>query len=152
MSRLTTQRGRAQAFRAIETMDDVRRFNADCGFYFFTPDTMRWFGSRIVGGLCKGPGGLWFVTSERQPAFGCVSAGERLYTVRRVRPDGRIDDDSAGFQGYASARVASRRAERYAAGRCTHVDGRGRWDCHIRTSVGSEMCTTHAGETDRDAD
>lgn len=63
------------------TMADVRRLNREKGQYFFSPDTMKFFDSRVESELI---GNRFFVTSEQfsgDPALG-VPAGERLFSVR----------------------------------------------------------------------
>lgn len=56
--------------------------------HFFSPGTMKYFKSRILETVFQGPGGIFFVTSERAP-FGDAL---RKYTVRQFHPDtGTID-------------------------------------------------------------
>ena len=63
------------------TMADVKRSNKEAGFHLFDRSTMRFFDSRIESGLYRGPGGVYFVTSER---FHPESTGEpRMFTVRK---------------------------------------------------------------------
>lgn len=69
--------------------------NKRAGFKFFNPDTMRCFGSRVMEDAWDGPGGVFFVTSEREP-----SSRERWYKVRRFEP--------------STARVASADCPRFA--------------------------------------
>lgn len=80
----------------------IARANNDAaGFYFFSPDTMRFFRSRLCGRMY----GRFFVTSERGPY------AVRRYTVRRSGPDG--DVSAAGdFQQYATRDTAIRAAMR----------------------------------------
>lgn len=60
--------------------------NKRAGFKFFDPNTMRCFGSRVLEDVCDGPAGVYFVTSEKEPA-----SGERWYKVRRFEPStGRV--------------------------------------------------------------
>jgi hypothetical protein len=65
-------------------MDEVRRRNHAAGFHFFSPDTLRWWGSRVGGTLF---GGRYFVTSE----WTSFDKTGRAYTVREAMPDGSID-------------------------------------------------------------
>tara|TARA_R110000868_G_C10821929_1_gene758683 strand:- start:124 stop:480 length:357 start_codon:yes stop_codon:yes gene_type:complete len=79
----------------LDTIEDIKRAHTATGGYFFSPATMRFFGSRILSGV-YGPG--VFVTSEQDKpviiSTGWTSAaweGARRYTVRVCREDGDID-------------------------------------------------------------
>lgn len=65
-------------------MQDIKQANRDAGFHFFDRDTMRFFDSRILSQVYSGPGGVFFVTSERGPA------GPRGYTVRQRLENGDV--------------------------------------------------------------
>lgn len=94
---------------------------AGAGSPFFSRDAMRFFGSRVAGSgwQVKNTDG-WnhtyvLVTSERDTYTG----GPRLYTVRIFAFDDyarrvTVEQDSAGFQGYATGAAARRAAERVA--------------------------------------
>lgn len=71
----------------METIGDIRAAHAARGGYFFSPSSMRFFGSRILSPVF--PGGV-FITSERDTT-GAAWDGARRYTVRVCRPDGDID-------------------------------------------------------------
>lgn len=60
----------------MKTMADAKERNAETGHYFFSPDTVRFFKSRIETSLLKGN---YFVTSELAP-----HDTERKYTLREV--------------------------------------------------------------------
>jgi hypothetical protein len=77
------------------TIHAIKQAHADSGGFFFSPSSMRFFGSRILSPVF--PGGV-FITSERDrpvilstgwstPAWD----GKRRYTVRVCRPNGDID-------------------------------------------------------------
>jgi hypothetical protein len=83
-------------------MAEIRRANRQLGHYFFSPETMRFFRSRVGREVI---GGRYFVTSEQ---FDEVSP--RLYTVRRANDDGSIDTASE-FQGFTTGREARACAE-----------------------------------------
>ena len=84
-------------FRDInEVVDD----NKAAGQHFFSPDTMRFFGSRVGKRLY---GGMYFVTSEKLPHSGEA----RRYTVRRALPDGGIVTVGE-FQQFATSADAVR--------------------------------------------
>lgn len=90
----------AQTFR---TIDEVKAANEAAGHNWFSKDTMRFFNSRVCGGLV---GGRYFVTSEKYDYD-----SPRLYTVREVNADGTVDTVGE-FQGYDTADKAKRAAWR----------------------------------------
>ena len=60
------------------TAQDIKE---DYHGHFFGRTTMRFFNSRILSAVYQGPGGIFFVTSERFDEL------PRHYTVRRFFPD-----------------------------------------------------------------
>ena len=85
-----------------KTIADVREANAMIKGFWFEPDTMRFFNTRIESKLI---GGKYFITSERRD-----DQFPRLYSVRMATPDGRIETIGR-FQAYGSkdeARAALR--------------------------------------------
>jgi hypothetical protein len=97
------------------TIDAIKRANIARGQYFFSPETMRFFGSRILSPVF--PGGV-FITSERDtPRLPGPAAwgGERRYTVRVCRPDGDIDTLSE-FGEFSTRAAAIAWARNYSAG------------------------------------
>lgn len=95
-------------FRNIREIEDANR---RAGYYFFTPDAMRFFRSRVHDDVY---GAGFFVTSEQFD-----HGYPRCYTVRFARPDGSITTVST-FQQYASRSGAHAAAARYAA---LHAEG-----------------------------
>ena len=95
-------------------MAEIKRANKDAGQYFFEPDTLRFFGSRISEQVY---GDGYFVTSEQgRSGFGSLGHawnGQRLYTVRRAMADGSIDTVSE-FGEYATLREAKSAASYFA--------------------------------------
>ena len=89
------------------TMYQLERYNSNRNYYFFYPESKRFFNSRIQ--TTPPYKGRAFVTSERMNWN-----SPRYYTVRCVRPDGRIDTIEE-FQGFANRQSAHRFAEKYAA-------------------------------------
>ena len=89
------------------TMYQVERYNSNRNYYFFYPDTMRFFSSRIQ----RTPPykGRVFVTSERMNWN-----SPRLYSVRVIKPSGNIET-IGDFQGFTSRQSAHRFAEVYAS-------------------------------------
>ncbi len=80
---------------SFTSISDIRAANAAGGWYFFSPDTMRFFSSRVHSRLF---GGCIFVTSEQfQPSHGPPYARE--YTIRLANADGDVSSVSP-FQEY----------------------------------------------------
>lgn len=98
--------------RPLRTLDDIKARNAWAGNHWFTPDTMRWFRSRVSETVYPIPatGGAFFVTSERND----MGDHPRLYSVRYASRDGRIHTVGE-FQGYRSSGGAHGAARRWAA-------------------------------------
>ena len=91
------------------TTDEIRK--AATG-HFFDRDTMRFFDSRVMLDAFDGPGGCYFVTSERMRGICNYPAGKRLYTVRRFnRKTGAVTTPQS-FQGFASRNGALAAAKR----------------------------------------
>ncbi len=89
------------------TMNQLSRYNGNRNYYFFSPDTMRFFSSRIQ--TTPPYKGRVFVTSERMNWN-----SPRYYTVRVIQPSGNIET-IGDFQGFATRQSAHRFAEKYAA-------------------------------------
>lgn len=64
------------------TIEEIKRRNTEAGLHYFDPDTMRFFKSRVSSTVYQGPGGVFFVTSEKPPH------GPRRYTPRMFLPNG----------------------------------------------------------------
>lgn len=93
-----------------KTIEDIKKANASLGNYFFSPSTMRFFGSRVGRNLWQLPdGSALFVTSEQ-----FSNDTPRRYTIRIARPTGEVHDWSE-FQEYASSSTANRAAAALAA-------------------------------------
>lgn len=85
-------------------MDEIRDANAATGHHWFTPDTMRSFGTRLGDETIYA--GRVFVSSDYT---GSDRRG-RAYTVRIALPDGKIDN-IGGFLAFTSRTAAHRTAE-----------------------------------------
>jgi hypothetical protein len=97
------------------TIDLIKMLNRDSGLHFFDSSTMRFFSSRCCSTVHDGPGGVFFVTSEKRTGFGCAD-GPRRYTVRRfdrMTGEVRLAGNGTGdeFQKYSSSRAANRAAK-----------------------------------------
>lgn len=73
--------------------------------YWFSPDTMWWWGTRVYPDVYQGDGVTYFISSDEGPH------GGRLYSVRCATPNGDIRTVGP-FQGYATLDAARGAAER----------------------------------------
>lgn len=64
------------------TMAEIRKANASAGGYWFSPGTMRFFGTRVHGQPVSGPGGVYFVTSDDN-----YDRTGRFFSLRQFHPD-----------------------------------------------------------------
>lgn len=76
------------------TIEQIKRHNESTGHHFFSPDTMRYFGSRVAPGLIAG---RVFITSEQDRAAysspeNRAWSGARRYTVRVMLDTGTIEE------------------------------------------------------------
>lgn len=96
-------------YRPFSNTWQLADYNSDMGYYFFTPDSMSFFNSRI-GAIYHGASPVdWniFITSEKYDWN-----SPRLYTIRQLLIDGSTRTISA-FQEYAYLSTAKRAVERY---------------------------------------
>ncbi len=103
---------------AFSNVTEMRQANEHAGYYWFSPDTMRCFKSRILAGILTVPDGSLFVTSESGPS------GIRRYSVAWIGSTGvrRGYVERVGeFQAYATA-VAARKAASLAAASWSGID------------------------------
>lgn len=142
---MTTTRTRRAARSLPTTVTELKQRNASNGGYWFTPDTMRWFKSRVQADVFVGQSYSYFVSSERQDWD-----SPRLFTVRAMGADGRVVT-VGDFQQYASRTAALGAARRHAAKACanaraSHCSPAG-WS---RIAHGGEapliLCGRHASE------
>lgn len=98
------------------TIEQIKNAVREEGSYFFEEKTMRFFSSRALSDVHEGPGGVYFVTSERDRH----RPGEaRRFTVRRFNAGGGRSGVVAtigDFQAHPSAAKALREAARLARG------------------------------------
>lgn len=80
------------------TMVDVKRNNKEVGLFWFSPDSMRFFRSRIESELI---GGKFFVTSEQYN-----EDTPRFYSVRKYDSKTHHIDTVGKFQGYGTCQDA----------------------------------------------
>lgn len=93
------------------SIEQIKDANARAGKYFFSDGAMRFFNSRVSDVVHTGPGGVYFVTSEK---FDWKTP--RRYTVRQFNPETAGVDDASEFQQFASSDAAHREAARLAKG------------------------------------
>ena len=87
------------------TIQSIKDANKAAGYHFFDADTMRFFDSRILGGVV---GDGYFITSERDDYD-----SPRMYTVRHANADGSIDTIGE-FQEHKTAHAARKAAQKFA--------------------------------------
>lgn len=93
---------------ALFSIDAIKKANQEAGYFYFSPDTMRFFKSRVMQDVFPLEDGALFVTSERR------EGDVRRYTIRRAWDDGDITTLD-GFQSYTSRNGALKAAKRAAA-------------------------------------
>ena len=92
----------------IWTINDIQTAMRVRGSHWWDPDTMRSFGCRICGPAWNGPGGVYFVSSEKPPH------GPREYTIRQFLPDTADIRTAGAFMECATRATAISRARRLA--------------------------------------
>lgn len=95
----------------LNTIEEIKQANKDAGGYFFSPDTMRFFCSRVSRKVYPVADGAFFVTSERYD-----NNSPRLYSVRFAWTNGDTETVSE-FQQYKTSKAAHRAAAGMAAAR-----------------------------------
>ena len=96
------------------TMADVKQANKDAGYYFFSKDTMRFFGTRIVSALYKNN---TFITTD----YTSFERNNRAYSVRVFHPEtGIVDtakfpDGKSTFNKFSTIERAREFARNYKA-------------------------------------
>lgn len=81
------------------SVTQIKRHNEDIGHHFFSPDTLRFFKSKVYEDLHLG---RYFITSERNEY---ATPSVREYTIRRATGTGEIDTVGE-FGQYASLKSA----------------------------------------------
>ncbi len=88
------------------SIEEIIETNKRAYMHFFEPATLRFFNSRVGSDVFSGPGGIFFITSER---FNRES--RRMYTVRQFDPCTGDVSTVKGFQKFLSRNAALRTAE-----------------------------------------
>jgi hypothetical protein len=91
----------------LQTLDDIRCANKTRGHYWFEPDAMRFFKSRVYDEtvIPLKDGGALFVSSEKGP-----HQMARQFSIRRARPGGDVGTYGV-FQAYSTKKAAMRHAQ-----------------------------------------
>lgn len=110
--------GKGRVLRRVRpvyrTIGDIATRNTVAGYCWFTPDTLKFFGSRVSEQIYPASDGrAYFVTSERDN-YGRYGAwgGVRRYSVRVANVDGSIDTVGE-FGEYSTGRAAHRAAREF---------------------------------------
>lgn len=84
------------------SVTQIKRHNEDIGHHFFSPDTLRFFKSKVYEDLHLG---RYFITSEMNKY---ATDGKREYTIRVAKGDGSIDTvgEFGQYPSLKSARTA----------------------------------------------
>lgn len=90
------------------TINRIQSEMTASGSHWWDKDTMRFFGTRVSAQVYQGPGGVYFVTSEKPPH------GKRSYSVRQYHPRTK-DVDTVGEFCELSRATAHRQASKLAA-------------------------------------
>lgn len=73
----------------MKTINEIKAANKAAGFFYFEPDTMRFFDSRVESPVYPDEkGGAYFVTSEQ--FHGSQGSEPRFWTVRHCNSAGAI--------------------------------------------------------------
>lgn len=96
---------------------DIETIKRNHSGQWFSPNNIRFFGSRLAKIAYRGAGGIFFVSSERCRYLAHTDAWKhpRAYSVRQQLPDGSIDT-MGEFQAYRSRETAHRVAKTLAKG------------------------------------
>lgn len=102
-----------EAYGAMFSIGAIMAASRESGSHYFDADTMRFFGSRVLGDVWAG---RLFITSERS---GFDRYSPRMYTVREFMPDGSIEtvgefgEHATAAQARSAVKRVSREASTY---------------------------------------
>ena len=89
------------------TIASIRAANERAGWYFFSPETIKFFRSKTLPYVYQGEGGIYFVTSESPDGF-FGGSGSTFFSVREFYPDtGRVETvkDAYGLPSKILAKI-----------------------------------------------
>jgi hypothetical protein len=104
--------------RQFWDINDIKRHYSG---HWFSPDSMRFFRSRLCRDVWEGPGGVFFVSSECGPSPDSV----RKWTVRAYDPVKRSISTVGDFNAIRSMCIAKRIARRLSLGLQAYENARG---------------------------
>ena len=81
----------------FKTISEVRQANKDRGHHFFSRETIKFFESKVESTLYKNQ---CFITSEKK----CFNDYQRVYSIRRAKPNGSIETLERGLISIELAR------------------------------------------------
>jgi hypothetical protein len=90
----------------MTTLNEIRTANDAADGHFFDADTIRFFNSVVYKNVYEGPGGIYFVTSERYN-----HSHPRFYTVRTFNPETGDIHTAGEFQDHATLAAANSAAK-----------------------------------------
>lgn len=94
----------------FKTIDEIKAANKAAGHNWFSPDTMRYWHTRVGKTVY---GGRYFVTSDGP---GGRDKDERRYTVREASPSGEVSTaDGCTYGEFATHAEAAKRARELAS-------------------------------------
>lgn len=93
------------------TMSQIRACNRERGHHWFERGTMRFFNSRVGRSVYQGPGGVYFVSSERYD-----ETHPRTFSVRKFNPRDCSVGTVGDFQRFPFDHMAADEAKRLARG------------------------------------
>lgn len=81
--------------KTFNSIEEIKELNIETGRFFFSEETMKFFGSRVLDDVFPHPTlpQTFFITSERLELFNDVfrpNKNTRFHCVRCAHPDGRI--------------------------------------------------------------
>lgn len=107
-----TNQKKGNTMKEIGIEEVIKAYNPGPGRHWFDADTMRFFRTQLSGSAFEGPGGTYFVSSDKHP---CRSGWCRRYSVRQFAGEGEIET-LGEFGGYKNGAAAKRAAIKAAKG------------------------------------
>lgn len=88
------------SIHSINSIVGVERLAERKGSHFFSPDTMRFFKSKVIYDVFPSKNGIYFVTSEKK----CFNDYTRVFSVRFI--DINTGDIKTIYKGYSTKATA----------------------------------------------
>lgn len=90
------------SIHSINSIVGVERLAERKGSHFFSPDTMRFFKSKVIYDVFPSKNGVYFVTSEKKS----FSDNTRVFNVRCINLETGSIDTIGGFGAYSTKATA----------------------------------------------